>query len=174
MRFIAFALLATVELGGVFGSAGVSGRAVTAATLEIDLQVEAPAAATVVAHLIEPGGRQRTVALAERSPGVYGGIVEIPVVDYLVVFEVVGSTGVQSQPLRLTELGLDPALLGRVPVAPPVSEPGLSADTRRWGWLGLALGALALAALAVWALGGPDEDDTADTADTPEAVIPDG
>jgi len=170
VRLAVLFLLAGVELGGIFGTAGVSGRALTAATIEIDLSVEAPAHATVVAHLIEPGGNQRTVALAERSPGVYGGIVEVPRIDFVVVFEAVGSVGVQSQPVRLTELGLDPALLGRSPTAPSTTQPGISAETRRWGWLGLGLGAAALAVLALWALGERGDDDAELTA----GVLSDG
>ena len=174
VRLATLLLLAGVELGGIFGTAAVSGRSLTAATIEIDLSVEAPAHTTVVAHLIEPGGNQRMVALAERSPGVYGGIVEIPRVDFVVVFEAVGSVGVQSQPLRLTELGLDPALLGRSLTAPTTTQPGLSAETRRWGWLGLGLGAAALAVLAVWALGERRDEGVEEGGDFSVGVASDG
>jgi hypothetical protein len=62
--------------------------------------------------------------------------------------------GTQSEPLRLTDIGLDRALLGALPVAPTTTTtvPGMSSSTRQWGWLALAMGALSLAALALWAL----------------------
>lgn len=173
VRLAVLLLVASVELGGIFGAAEASGRALSASTLELELSVEAPANGTVVAHLIEPGGSQRTVALAERSPGLYGGFVEIPPIDYLVVFEAVGSVGVQAPPLRLTELGLDPALLGRSPIAPTTTAPGLSPETRRWGWLGLGLAAAALTALAVWTLGDRSDQEGRKGEDVPATVSSD-
>lgn len=150
---LALVLLASVELGGLFGTAAASGEAVTADAMELEITVQGPASASVVAHLVEPGGEQQTVAMAERSPGAFGAVVEVRRLDYVVVFEVVDQAA-QSTPVRLTDLGVDPALVGSVPgTAPPTGNEGLSNETRQWGWLGLALAASALALLAVWALG---------------------
>lgn len=155
MRALLLALLATVELGGVFGQAGASGRALDGGLVEVALSVEAQPGSTLVAHLIEPGGSQRTVALAEVAEGRFEGFFETDPVDLVVVFEAVGVGSVQSQPVRLTELGLDPALLGVVPVSTTAAA-GLTRETRQWGWLGLGLAAGALALLAVWVLGGEE------------------
>jgi hypothetical protein len=146
-------LMTAVVVGGVFGEASASGRQIGAATIEVDLTVEATAEVeAVVAHLIEPGAEQETVPLVDRGGGVFGIIVELRKADYVVVFETFAD-GVsnQSQPLRLTEMGLDPALLGVLPF-PTTTAPEYSSSTRMWGWAGLALAALALALLAWWAL----------------------
>jgi len=145
-------LAAAVVLGGGFGEASASGSQASAATIEVELRVEAANAEAVVAHLIEPGAGQQTVPLVDRGAGVHGIIIEVRKADYLVVFEsFANGVSTQSQPLRLTELGLDPALIGVLPF-PPTTEPEFSSDTRMWGWAGLALAALALALLAWWAL----------------------
>lgn len=144
--------LASVIVGGAFGEASATGRQLTSATIEVDLSVEAEDAEAVVAHLIEPGADQRTVPLVDRGGGRFEIVIELRKVDYVVVFEVVGpALSSESQPLRLTELGLDPAVIGVLP-ATPTTEPDISVDTRQWGWAGLGLGALALALLAWWAL----------------------
>jgi hypothetical protein len=141
-----------VMVGGVFGDASASGRQRTAATIEVDLRVEVGDAQTVVAHLIEPGADQTTVPLVHLDGGVYGIIIELRKADHLVVFEaLIDGVSSQSQPFRLTELGLDPALLGVVGIT-PTTAPEISPETRLWGWAGLGLAALALAFLAWWAL----------------------
>lgn len=144
--------IAAVVLGGAFGEASASGRQVSAANIEVDLTVEATEVEAVVAHLIEPGAEQETVPLVDRGGGVFGIILELRKADYVVVFETFAN-GVsnQSQPLRLTELGLDPALIGVLPF-PTTTVSEYSTGTRMWGWAGLALAALALALLAWWAL----------------------
>jgi hypothetical protein len=57
----------------------------------------------------------------------------------------------QSPPVRLTDLGVDPALVGVLGTPPPVDEE-ISDSTRQWGWAGLGLAALALTMVALWAL----------------------
>lgn len=148
--------LAGVDLGGVFGEARASATELTNATMEVDLEVEADPEAVVVAHLIEPGGAQNTLPLVARSSGStslgrFGIRTEVRKVDYVVVFEVVGELPAQSQPLRLTDLGVEPALLGILPGSPTDPEE-VSSTTRLWGWAGLGLAATALAVLAFWAL----------------------
>ena len=147
-------LLVAFQLGNAPTDAVVVGSEASASTMEIDLEVSAPPGGSVVAHLIEPGGApQLTVALRERSPGRYGGITEVRRVDFVVVFEALGLVDAQSEPARLTALGLDRAILGALPVSPTTSEAGgVSNERAQWGWLGLALGSLSLAALALWAL----------------------
>ena len=130
--------------------------------MEIDLSVSAPPGGSVVAHVIEPGGRQQTFALRERSSGRYGGVFEVGRIDLVVVFEALDGAGTQSDPVRLTDIGLDRALLGALPVAPPTTASGVSSQTRVWGWLGLAMGAASLAALALWALPDKGEPATSD------------
>jgi hypothetical protein len=145
-------MLVFFQVGGFFVDGTVEGRETSATMMEIDLEVSAAPGGSVVAHLIDPGGRQETAALRERSPGRYGGIIEVSRADLVVVFEALDGQGTQSEPRRLTDLGLDRALLGALPVAPTTVPPGVSPETRNWGWLGLALAALSLAVLALWAL----------------------
>ena len=141
-----------VEVGGVFGNAVASATALTSDTIELDLEVEADPAAAVVAHLIEPGGTQQTLPLASRGGGAFGIRTEVRKTDYLVVFEAIeGPLASQSQPMRLTDLGVDPALVGVLTVPPPGDEE-ISDSTRQWGWAGLGLAALALTMVALWAL----------------------
>lgn len=147
------ALMIFFQVGGFFVEPAVEGRETSAVRMEIDVSVSAAPGGSVVAHLIDPGGNQQTVALRERSSGRYGGIIEVGRVDLVVVFEALDGLGTQSEPARLTDIGLDRALLGALPVAPTATTvPGVSASTRQWGWLALAMAALSLAALALWAL----------------------
>ena len=156
-----------VELGGDFGLAVASATGLTSDTMELDLQVEANRDATVVAHLIEPGGTQETVPLASRDDGAFGIRTEVRKTDYLVVFEAIeGSVGTQSQPVRLTDLGVDPALVGLLTL-PPENDDEISDSTRQWGWAGLGLAALALTMVALWAL--PDRRRRARAAETAAA-----
>lgn len=156
-------LTLALTVGGVFGDASASGRQRTAATIEVDLRVEVGDADAVVAHLIEPGAGQTTVPLVRLDGGGYGIIIELRKADHLVVFEaIIDGVSSQSQPFRLTELGLDPALIGVVGIT-TTTAPEISAETRLWGWAGLGLAALALALLAWWAL--PDRTPPEEVAD---------
>lgn len=140
-----------VELGGAFGKARASATELSAATIELNLEVEADPDEVVVSHLIEPGGQQETLPLVSRGSGVFGIRTEVRKIDYVVVFEIVGGLAAQSQPVRLTELGVEPALLGTLPSS-PTDPDEVTAATRQWGWAGLGLAAAALAVLAFWAL----------------------
>lgn len=159
------------QLGGFVGPT-VEGRETGASTMEIDLSVSGTPGASVVAHLIEPGGQQQTHALRERSSGRYGGIFEVGRIDLVVVFEAVDGSGTQSEPLRLTDIGLDRALLGALPFAPTTTTPGISAETQGWGWLALAMGAASLAALALWAL--PERARKVDAEERPVSEVTTG
>lgn len=141
-------LVVTELLGGGFTGAEVSGRELSTTRMEIEVEVEIDdsVGGSVVAHLVDPGGAQETVALRERSPGVHGGFAEVRRIDYLVIFEVLGEEPERiSEAVRLTDLGLDPLLVGRVleggdPVPEDESEQGV-----RIGWLALGVTAAALA-----------------------------
>ena len=156
---LALALLLTVELADPFREAAAAGRQLSAQVIEVDLTVTVTGGGSVVAHLIDPGDQERTVAMAARGGETYGTVFETAPSDLVVVFEVVGDEGsTLSEPVSLTQLGLDPALVGQLPggLAGVGDDSGQSETVRRWGWLGLALGAASLSLLAVWALGGRD------------------
>lgn len=162
-----------LQVGPAPTDAVVSGAETSAVEMEIDMEVSAPAGGSVVAHLIEPGGAQQTVALRERSPGRYGGITAVRRIDYVVVFEALGVGDGQSSPARLTELGLDGALVALPVTATTAAEE--SSPATQWGWLGLGLGALSLAFLALWALPEREkrDDEPAEAAATIDAGTPD-
>ena len=151
LAFLLASTSAGVDLGGGLGFARAEGRQLTASTIELDLELTTDPEATPVAHLIEPGSDQQTVPLVERSPGVFGVLLEVRKVNYVVVFEVISpDLSRQSQPLLLTDLGVAPAVLGIIEnPGTPLEEPASSAEL--WGWAGLGLGALALLGIAVWA-----------------------
>lgn len=166
MIWIALTLLSLVPAGSGFGEATATGEQLDTDRIRVELEVRIDGAGSVVAHLIEPGEEQETVSLADRGGGEFGAVFETRPVDLVVVFEVLGDDPRQSEPLRLTELGIDRDVLG---MAPPlvdlVDEPD---DNSQWGWLGLGLGAAALSLLAVWAMGGGSDrrDDAASQTDT--------
>ncbi|HSJ27545.1 MAG TPA: hypothetical protein VLB67_04995 [Acidimicrobiia bacterium] len=156
------AFLLFFQVGDALTEPSVIVRESRETTMVIDLSVSGPAGDSVVAHLVEPGGNQQIVSLEERSFGRFGGVAEVPKLDLIVVFESLdGRT--QSDPVRLTDIGLDRAVLGMSPVA-PTTAPGPSSRTIGWGWLALGTGAAALAALAFWALPDRDEEDDPEAA----------
>lgn len=152
MIWLAVALLFLVPAGDGFGQATASAEPIGTDEIRVELEVSIEGAGSVVAHVIEPGGRQETVSLADRGGGEYGAVLETRQIDLVVVFEVLGDEPRQSDPLRLTELGVDRATLGMV--APLVEFADEGDDTTQWGWLGLGFGAAALSLLAVWVLVG--------------------
>ena len=152
------AVLAFIVLGGPFGEATVEGeRAGDRLRVEFEVEVAGTPAAVVV-HAVDPGQSQETISLAERSGDRWGGVADLDLMNYVLVFEVVypDAEGAVSEPTTLLELGLDPGVIGMEDFAVGGEDEGdqpLSAVTKRWGWGAVALAAVALALLAVWAMG---------------------
>lgn len=153
MIWLVAALLFLVPAGDGFGDASASAEQIGPDRIRVELEVVIEGAGSVVAHVIEPGGQQETVSLADRGGGEFGAVLESRQIDLVVVFEVLGEVPRQSDPLRLTELGVDRATLGMVAPLLEVAEEDDDATTQ-WGWLGLGMGAAALSLLAVWVLAG--------------------
>lgn len=143
-------LLASLVLATsvTFGAPEVDGTVVDSGTVEYVVSVEAPEATSVVLHALDPGSEQLTVAMRETSPGRYRTRFEIRPLDYVIVFEDLGS-GTQSRAYRLSDLGLDSELIGGEALIVP--DPGSQTSL---GWLALGLGLASLSALAFWSLGG--------------------
>ncbi len=155
MTWLVAVLLLLMPAGDGFGEATASAEQIGPDRIRIELEVMIEGTGSVVAHVIEPGGRQETVSLADRGGGEFGAVLESRQIDLVVVFEVLGEEPRQSDPLRLTQLGVDRATLGMVAPLAEVAEE--DDDTEQWGWLGLGMGAAALSLLAVWVLvGGRD------------------
>ena len=165
IRLAAVALLA-VELGAGFGTATATVVSTTEESMIVDLHVEVGEAAdSIVVHLALPDEETVTIPMVPRDDGSYGVTTEVKVADYQVVFETLGASGTQSDPVALSDLGVD--LSGQPGSAP--STTGVverSPGTQRWLWLGIALGAASLSALAFWVLGARDRP--ADEIDQPE------
>jgi hypothetical protein len=154
---IAALVLFAVELGAGFGTATATVVSTTEQSLVVEMHVEVDESAdTVVAHLSLPGEETDTIPLLPRDDGTYGVTTEIKAADFLVVFEAVGDDGVQSDPVTLSDLGVD---LGPTASTATTDPDQQSPATRRWLWLGVALGAASLSALAFWVLGGREEPD---------------
>lgn len=144
-------LLAVVlALAAVFGAAEAEAVVVDSDTVEYAVSVEAEPRTSVVLHALDPGSEQLTVAMLETSTGLYRTRFESRPVDYVIVFEDL-TTGSQSDPVRLSDLGVAPELVGR-PGDP--GDPGGAEPDPSLGWLALGLGLASLSALAFWALGG--------------------
>lgn len=139
------AILAQEE--GDFAAPRAEGDEVTAATMDVDVEVtlhgsEGPA----VVHLVLPGEAERTRPLTRREEDRWGVRLELRRADWRVVFEDL-SSGVVSEEAALTELGLDPALLGLLPegggTSPAdASRPALAAAVATF--VGLATGGVVL------------------------------
>lgn len=152
MTWFALVLLLFVPAGDGFGGASATAEQIGPDRIRVELEVAIEGAGSVVAHLIEPGGQQETVSLADRGGGEFGAVLESRQIDLVVVFEVLGESPRQSDPLRLTQLGVDRATLGMVDPLVEVAEE--DHGTTQWGWLGLGMGAAALSLFAVWVLVG--------------------
>jgi hypothetical protein len=157
IRLAAIALLA-VELGGGFGGAGATVVSTTGQSMVVELHVEVETSAdSVVAHLSLPGEETVIIPLLPRDEATYGVTTELKRADYSVVFEAVGGEGAVSDPVRLSDLGVDLGSGEGAPATDAGDEP--SPATQRWLWLGVALGAASLSALAFWVLGGREDPD---------------
>lgn len=155
IKLAALALFA-VELGAGFGTATATVVSTTHESLVVDFHVEVGVSAdSVVVHLALSDEDPITVPMVQRDDGSYGVTTEVKAADYQVVFEALGDPGAQSDPVALTDLGVN---FETGSEAPDTTESeGSSPGTRRWLWLGVALGAASLSALAFWVLGGRDE-----------------
>lgn len=162
------ALIASVLIGGLFGSASANVDAIGPDVMVIDIEVEVPpAAANVVAHLSFES-EELVLPLTDRGDGVFGIRTELPPRNYFVVFEVVGESGGSSDPVSLTQLGAE---LSGDPGATTttVADEGLGRESRQMLWLAIALGAASLSALAFWVLGGRDQERDGGKRDESEA-----
>lgn len=160
MKLFAALLLATIEIGGAFGSASADfeSRSDTSMTVDIEVDLRTSAQA-VVAHLAFGDEPNITLPLLDRGGGTFGIKTELAWKNYLVVFEAIGDPGGVSDPVSLEDLGADLNLEGSGVESGEDPDDGLSSETRQAGWLALALVAASLSALAFWALGGRDDGD---------------
>lgn len=166
IRFAAVVLFA-VELGGGFGSANASVVSMGEQSMIVELGVEVVGAPdSVVVHFALPDEDTVTIPMLPRDDGTYGVTTEVKPANYLVVFEAIGDPGTESDPVSLVDLGADLALATDTTGTSEGEE--LSAGTRQWLWLGVALGAASLSALAFWVLGGRDDRATAEAAESEE------
>jgi hypothetical protein len=152
-------ILLAAELGAGFGTAAATVVSTTDQSMVVDLHVgiETPAD-SVVAHFSIPGEETVVIPLLPRDGVTYGVTTELKLADYQVVFEAVGPEGAVSNAVRLSEMGVDTSF-GEQPTATIDTGDERSPETRRWLWLGVALGAGSLSVLAFWALGGREDPD---------------
>jgi hypothetical protein len=156
------ALLLMLPLSSPFGEATATANSVDdGLRLDVSVEVEGQPVAVLVRGVGEGDAELPPVALANRGDGFWEGIVDLPVVaNILLGFEFIPTRGAAtvSEMHTLSELGVDYAIfeLGRVPTGfgSDADDPLVSAEGRRWGWLGLAAGTAALTLLAVWTIGG--------------------
>jgi hypothetical protein len=129
-----------------FGDAEVNGVEITETTLQLAISVAVYGSdGPVVAHLILPGQAPEVRPLVEMSGGRWGTTLDLRKADWRLVFEDVTS-GALSAEASLTELGLDPTLLGRgLPDEAESDAPTAAPATGSWLWLALAVVAAVLA-----------------------------
>lgn len=154
-------ILAAVQLGGAFGSASAEVEELSDESMVVVFEVEVQATAeAVVAHLTFDNETELTMPLLDRGGGVFGARTELEPKNYIVVFEAIDADDGLSEPMTLIQLGAD---LDRPGVETTSSggeapEDELTDETRRTGWLAVALGAASLSVLAFWVLGGRDRE----------------
>lgn len=162
MMLLGMIILASLQLGGGFGEASAEVESLSTRSMIVDVQVEvAVSADAVVAHLSFDNDPSVAIPLLDRGGGLFGVRTELEPKNYQVVFEAVGSPGELSDPVSLVALGasLDLPAQPATRVDEGGEEEALSTETRRMGWLALALGAASLSVLAFWALAGRDEEE---------------
>lgn len=172
LRILVHVLLA-VELGAGFGTGSAELISTSSNAMEVDLRVEVTQSAeSVVAHLLAEGETPIVLPLLQREAGVFGIRTELKQVNYRVVFELLGTETVQSEPRSLMELGVE--FPRTDPVSTTTTDPeALPEDVTRWLWLAVAFGAAALSALAFWVLGGDDRQSSSDEAASTDSAAAD-
>lgn len=163
------AIVASVVLSGLFGTATATVEKIDADVMMIDLEVEVTPAAvgSVVAHLLFEDDPDLTLPLLDRGDGVYGVRTEVEPKNYLVVFEIIGEQSGMSEPVSLIQLGAEITVGSGAETQ--MSDDEDEPESFQMLWLGVALAAASLSALAFWVLGGrDDETDEADGADSDE------
>jgi len=160
LRMIGVFVLLSVNLGGGFGDAAAVATDRGDGTISVEIEVEAPGAAIVAAHFIDPGDGQETRALGARTGDVFGGIMELEQANLVVVFEAIDGRGdsLLSRPVTLLELGIDPAALGTnaptvLLVEESADQPRFSPEIERGIWIAVGFAAASLALLAYWVAG---------------------
>jgi hypothetical protein len=156
-------LVASVVLGGVFGSATATVESIDDGVMVISIEVEVSTPAeSVVAHLSFEDEPVLTLPLLDRGDGTFSLRTELEPRNYFVVFETVDTEPNTSEPVSLTEMGAD---LGPEPSSPTttLAEDELSPASRQLLWLAVALAAASLSLLAFWVLGSRDDDEPGDT-----------
>jgi hypothetical protein len=151
MRSLLALVVILAQVTGTFTDASAEGSPAGEGRVSVELSVGTAPGGVVVAHLVGTDGAQTTVSMVEVTSGRYSAFTEIDLVDMVVVFEAVSSPAYRSTALTLTEMGLDPALLGMTGSAGGDRAPdGVPAARNPW-WLALAAltvgGALAAMAL---------------------------
>ncbi len=163
MKTLGILVLAAVQLGGGFGEASADVDELTEQSMIVDIQVQvAVSSDAVVAHLSFDDDQTITIPLLDRGGGHFGVRTELEPKNYLVIFEAVGAPGELSESVSLVELGADldsPVVATTRVRVEGEDDEGLTPETRRLGWLALALAAASLSVLAFWALGDRDDDD---------------
>ncbi len=151
------AILLSVTLTPPFGEAEARALTVTGAiTIDVSVEVEG-APTTVIARITGLAGELPPQALVERGGGIWGTIIRLTGrEDVLIAFEYIDADGTTtiSDSSRLTELGVDPAVIApNLPTTPPPEEPGI--DPLLVAGVAAALGALVL--VGFWAGSGIKE-----------------
>jgi hypothetical protein len=154
-------MLLLLPLSSPFGDASATATSTEGGRLQLEVSVEVQGDfVAVVVRGVGPGlSELPPVALSDQGGGTWVGIVDLPIVDNILLgFEAIPKSGPAtiSELHTLTDLGVDRAVLES---DHPVSafgeqdnQPLVSTKGRKWGWLGLAAGAAALALIAFWAI----------------------
>ncbi len=174
------ALLLLLPLSAPFGDATATATSVDdGLRLEVSVEVAGSPVAVVARGVATGGSELPPVALSHHGGGRWGGIVELPVVENILLgFEIIPGRGqtTMSELHTLVELGVDRAIfqLDRPPTGfgQDDDDPLVTPEGQRWGWLGLAAGAGALAFLSFWVIGSVrshrDDDEESDPEDAPD------
>ncbi len=153
------AILLSVTLTPPFGEAKARALTVTdPITIDVSVEVEGTPT-TVIARITGLAGELPPQALVERGGGIWGTIIRLTErEDVLIAFEYIDADGTTtiSDSSRLTELGVDPAVIApNLPTTPPPDEPGIEIDPVVLAGVAAALGALVL--VGFWAGSGIKE-----------------